>query len=172
MSESLIPSKPSPVYIKKDVQGMYCEIKGKGTSKCTITVSEIPLSVYSTVNLFVFDEDDVSKSFKRLTHYISSVSITRKEYEDDFRDLLHICSKVSKTEFYIAGQVVSTYAIGEPGMSEDGFLYLTPACKEWWDHPRVQPVVASIQCYFPDFQPWLLQKDKYLGILSSKSALI
>lgn len=172
MSEHESSNKTVPVYVKKDIQGMHCEIKGKGTSKCTITVSEIPLSVYSTVNLFVFDEDDVAKNFKRLTHYISSVSITRKEYEDDFRDLLHICSKVSKTELFIAGQVISTYAIGEPMMSEDGFLYLTPACKEWWDHPRVQPIVESIQGYFPDFQPWLLQKDKYLGILSSKSALI
>ena len=162
-----------PVQVIPKIQGMFCEMAGRGTIQCTVTMSDVSLTVYSKVNLFTFDDDKIAASFRRLSHYVTETSLSKADFEQDFKDLLYICSKVNKTELYVGGQTLLTYVIGEPVLDENtGYAYVTPRCKEWWSHPRLEPIVNSIKIYFPDFEPWKLQKDKYLGMLSSKSTLI
>lgn len=155
------------------VQGMYCVVKGEGTRKCTVTMTDISLTVYTTSNLFLFTEDDVKKRFSQIAQKSGS-HISREKYEQDFLDLLQVTSKTRKTQMSLrSGDKIFTYTLGEPVQDEKtNFLELSPERQEWWEHPNVKPIVSSICEYLPNFKPWLLQKDTYIAILSGKSSLL
>lgn len=155
------------------VQGMHCELKGSGTVKCTVTMSDVCLTIYSTVNLFEFGKDMVVKRLKRISTMVDH-PVDMAMLQSDLNDLLDITDVVQKSQMSLrSGDKIITYALGQPDYDErDGYLYLTPKVKEWWDHPNIQPVVESIQRQLPDFKPWLLQSDPYIAILSQKSSLL
>lgn len=155
------------------VQGMYCELKGEGTIKATVTLADVCLSIYSEVPILDYTERMVEARIKRLVS-IAEVPVDVNAVKQDFIDLVNATSKVQKTRMSLrSGDSIITYALGEPVYDEkNGFLYLTPRHEGWWTHPNVEPIVQSIQKYFPDFEPWQLQRDKYIVILSQKSSLL
>lgn len=164
---------PAPVEVVPQIQGMHCILKGYGTIRATVTMSDVSLTIYETANLLEFTIADVRKRFKKLA-MTARTNIVQSKLEQDFEDLITVCSKVQKTNMCLrSGDRISTYALGQPVYDEkDGFLFLSPSMKQWWTHPSVEPIVQSIQEYLPGFAPWLLQKDIYIGILSQKSSLL
>ena len=155
------------------VQGMYCIINDVGTRKCTVTMADVSLTMYREVNLLTFDMGSVKRHFNRIVQ-AAKTNINREQYEQDFLDFINVLNKVKHTEMKLrSGDKVLTYAIGQPVVNEiDGFVELSPSRAEWWTHPGVEPIVKSITSYLPDFKPWLLQKDDYIGILSARSSLL
>lgn len=154
-----------------DVQGMYCEMKGK-TVKCTVSMSDVSLTVYGDAKLFDLELPDLFVRFSRVSRLFAQAA-TKEQFCQDFEDLLTLTSKVNRTQMFLrSGQELVCYALGVAESDEQAFLYLTPKMREWWNHPRIKPIVESIQEYLPDFSPWLLTRDKTIGILTSQSSLL
>lgn len=155
------------------VQGMYCQVNDTGCQKCTVTMTDVSLTIYRTVNLFTFGMGKVEKSFNAIAQE-AGTNIQRAQYNQDFTDLLAVCAKIQSTKMSLrSGDKIVTFTPGQPIHDEKtGYLELSPERPEWWAHPLLEPIVTSIQSYLPGFEPWLLQRDKYIGRLSIKSSLL
>ncbi|QFP93898.1 hypothetical protein [Pectobacterium phage Wc4-1] len=161
MSENKVP----------DIVGMHCHVEG-GLSKCRVTMAAVCLSQYKTKQILPYELEGIAKKFRRISRYMSN-QVSSERFTIDFTDLWKACSKVQVVDMtQVSGKQLTTYAIGEPLVSEDGFLYLSPVMREWWEHPNLEPIVKAIQEYLPDFEPWKLKTEKYFDILSSKSSLL
>lgn len=155
------------------VQGMHCELKGVGTVKATVSLDKVCVTIYSSVNLFDFNNYTVSQKFGSLLRLFPE-TVSKEEFCQDMADMLIATDNVHKCQMRLSnGDVIITYSLGAPEFDEkDGYLYLTPSVKGWWSHPNVEPIVTAIQKYYPDFSPWLLTKDKLFAILMSRSSLL
>ena len=172
MSEQHLNKEPQPVVVINPAQGMHCELKGEGTVKCTVSMNMVCLTTYHIVDLLKISDRSVSNRFNTISRYFPS-PVKKEDFCQDFGDLVKAVSKVQSTRMSLpSGDKVITYCIGEPQKDEQGFLYLSPTMKEWWEHPNIEPIVTAIQVYLPDFKPWLLHKDEILCILSQKSTLL
>lgn len=159
-----------------NIQGMFCCVKGEGSSlKCTVSMADICLTVYSEVKLFEFDMVRVHNRVPGLIRSLTDCKAMKVEdLISDLEDLLDVTSKVQKTVMSLrSGDKIQTYALGHPEYDEKtGYLYLCPLMPEWWEHPKVKPIVESLQAKLPGFAPWKMQGDSYIKLLSARSALM
>lgn len=156
------------------IQGMYANVDDQSGVRCTVTMSDVSVSVYKEVNLFAFNAFQAGKAFSRVAQ-ITGTTIDRDKYNRDITDLILAVEKTQKTTMHMrSGNKVVTYVAKQPVQDEEtGFLELSPHRKEWWmDNPHIEPIVTSIREYLPDFSPWKGQIDQYIRLFSKTSTLL
>lgn len=156
------------------IQGMYAMVDDQAGVRCTVTMSDVSVSVYKEVNLLAFNALQAGKAFTRVAQ-LAGTTIDRSRYDQDITDLIMAVEKVQKTVMHMrSGSKVTTYVAKVPVQDEKtGFLELSPNRKEWWlGNPHLAPIVESINEYLPGFSPWKGQVDDYIRIFSRTSSLL
>lgn len=156
------------------VQGMYAQVDDESGVRCTVTMSDVSVSVYKEVNLLPFNALQAGKAFPRVAQ-MTGTTIDRDQYNQDITDLTLAVEKTQKTVMHLrSGSKVTTYVAKGPVQDEEtGYLELSPWRKEWWlGNPNIAPIVESICKYLPGFAPWKGQADQYIRMFVKTSSLL
>lgn len=160
--------------IKNPIQGMYAAVDDQVGVRCTVTMSDVSVSVYKEVNLLPFTALQAGKAFARVAQK-AGTTIDRNSFDQDMTDLILAVEKTQKTVMHLrSGNKVTTYVAKTPVQDDEtGYLELAPQRKEWWmGNPHLEPIVTAINEYLPGFSPWKGQLDDYIRIFSKTSSLL
>lgn len=156
------------------VQGMYARVDDASGVRCTVTMSDVSLSVYEEVKLLQFTAFEAGKAFPRVAQ-TTGTTIDRDRYNQDITDLIMAVEKTQKTTMHLrSGNKITTYVAKTPVQNEEnGYLELSPKRREWWmGNPNLEPIVTSMREYLPNFSPWRGLDDEYIYLFSRKSNLL
>lgn len=156
------------------VQGMYAAVNDRPARRCTVTMSDVSLTVYEEVNLFNFTPHKVDQCFPSVAASCQA-TIDRSVFNQDFKDLIVAVEKVQRTTMSLrSGDKIITNVAKQIVQDEaTGYLEFAPEREEWWmGNPHIQPIIVSIQSYLPDFAPWRGLGDNYISLFSRRSTLL